>query len=83
MDRDYLMRYLNTKGDDIAWDFIRCGYGSVSRTCITLIQASSHTSPANPGLPRCNRHCDRLVSLTGTGGSPDCHRWLLRSDAHI
>ena len=35
------MRYLNTQGDDIAWDFIRCGYSSVSRTCITLIQVSS------------------------------------------
>ena len=35
------MRYLNTRGEDIAWDFIRCGYSSVSRTCITLIQASS------------------------------------------
>ena len=46
MDKDYLMRYLNTKGDDIAWDFIRCGYSSVSRTCITLIQASSNTSSA-------------------------------------
>ena len=54
MDRDYLMRYLNTKGDDIAWDFIRCGYSSVSRTCITLIQASPSTFSANPVPPRCS-----------------------------
>ena len=61
------MRYLNTKGDDIAWDFIRCGYSSVSRTCITLIQASPNTVLANPVPSRRNQHHDRLLNLKGTG----------------
>lgn len=37
-DRDYLTKYLNTDGSDIAWDFIRSAYSSVSRTSIILIQ---------------------------------------------
>ena len=42
VDRDYLMQYLNTEGEDIAWDFIRSVYSTVSRTSIILIQVKYH-----------------------------------------
>ena len=32
------MEYLNTDGNDIAWDFIRSAYNTVARTSIMLIQ---------------------------------------------
>ncbi len=38
VDKDYLTKYLNTDGSDIAWDFIRSAYSSVSKTSIVLIQ---------------------------------------------
>ncbi len=38
VDKDYLTKYLNTDGKDIAWDFIRSVYSTVSRTSIILIQ---------------------------------------------
>jgi 4-alpha-glucanotransferase len=37
-DKDYLQRYMNTDGKDIAWDFIWEAYKSVSRTSIMLLQ---------------------------------------------
>ena len=67
------MRYLNTRGDDIAWDFIRCGYSSVSRTCITLIQACPKMLPASAVPPRCSQSRGRLLSLTGTGTQEQTH----------
>ena len=73
MDKDYLMRYLNTRGDDIAWDFIRCGYSSVSRTCITLIQASPKMLPASAVPPRCSQSRGSLLSLAGTGTQEQTH----------
>ena len=47
VDRDYLLKYLNTDGKDIAWDLIRSGYSTVSRTSIILIQVQdcSRNSP--------------------------------------
>ena len=38
VDKEYLTQYLNTDGKDIAWDFIRSVYSTVSRTSIILIQ---------------------------------------------
>ena len=40
VDKEYLMEYLNTDGNDIAWDFIRSAYNTVARTSIMLIQVS-------------------------------------------
>ena len=37
-DKTYLQRYMNTDGKDIAWDFVREAYKSVSRTSIMLLQ---------------------------------------------
>lgn len=51
VDREYLTQYLNTDGKDIAWDFIRSVYSTVSRTSIILIQ-----------VPAC---CRWLISCHG------------------
>ncbi len=46
VDKDYLTKYLNTDGKDIAWDFIRSVYSTVSRTSVILIQVHSpHPHP--------------------------------------
>ena len=37
-DRDYLGDYLGSDGADIAWDFIRAAFASVSRVTIVMMQ---------------------------------------------
>ena len=39
-DKSYLKRYLNTTGKDVAGDFIREAFKSVSKSSIVMIQAS-------------------------------------------
>ena len=40
-DKLYLKRYLNTTGKDVAGDFIREAFKSVSKSSIVMIQASA------------------------------------------
>ena len=51
VDKEYLTQYLNTDGKDIAWDFIRSVYSTVSRTSIILIQVQGYLS----SLLECHR----------------------------
>src|SRR5258708_3885353 len=37
-ERDYVRRYLRVSGTDVAWDFIRAGYGSASRLAVISLQ---------------------------------------------
>jgi 4-alpha-glucanotransferase len=37
-DREYLLKYMESDGSDIAWLFIRSSFSSVSRTAIVLMQ---------------------------------------------
>ncbi len=37
-DKEYLLKYLDTDGSDIAWLFVRSAFSSVSRTAIVLMQ---------------------------------------------
>ena len=40
-DKSYVKRYLNTSGKDVAGDFIREAFKSVSKSSIVMIQASA------------------------------------------
>ena len=40
-DREYLSAYLGSDGADIAWDFIRASFASVSRTTIVMMQVGA------------------------------------------
>ncbi|GAX86418.1 hypothetical protein CEUSTIGMA_g13828.t1 [Chlamydomonas eustigma] len=37
-DKEYLCQYLQTTGDDIAWDLLRACMNSVAATCIVMMQ---------------------------------------------
>lgn len=46
-DKEYLLKYLDTNGKDIAWLFIRSAFSSVSQTAIVLMQVTHpHPPPA-------------------------------------
>ncbi|WP_438480797.1 4-alpha-glucanotransferase [Oleiharenicola lentus] len=38
VEKDYVRRYLRVSGNDVAWDFIRAAYASVSRLAIVSLQ---------------------------------------------
>ena len=51
-ERDYVRRYLRIAGSDVAWDFIRAGYASVSRLAVfTLPDVFSLGSTARFNTP--------------------------------
>ena len=59
VDKEYLTQYLNTDGKDIAWDFIRSVYSTVSRTSIILIQVLTLVD----GSSHVISSCDNTVPL--------------------
>ncbi|MDR0999825.1 MAG: 4-alpha-glucanotransferase [Clostridiales bacterium] len=54
-ERDFIRRYLNVNGDDVAWDLIRLAWSSISAYAITPIQDILNLDGANrmnmPGNP--------------------------------